>query len=152
MECFFCFCGDINRAVILLIIYKYDLRLQENYFILHVIFLLNYTYKNNIVKPSEKLIHNKNKGGKYDDEKLCSLFLSIQSSIYAVGIPILVEIIAWLDIAGSRLSLLMEVCNETGQGKRARKAIRQLLKKYCLICQSTDLTRSLSWRNCYDFF
>lgn len=76
--------------------------MQEIYFNLHVIFYFYYMYKNSIVKPSEKLIHNAIKGGRYDYKKLCSLFLFIKNR-NLTDEPYPVD--TWSDKAGSRLSL-----------------------------------------------
>lgn len=145
-----CSCkGGKNRAISLLIIYKNHFYNQVEYFHLHVIFFLHYRYKNSIVNPSKKLVVNQHQGGQYDQEERCSLSLFIQNRIFTDK---LYPVDTWLDKAGSRLSLFNGSMQRDRPRKTGKDTKRQLLKKYCLICQSTDLTWSLNWRHCYDFF
>lgn len=108
------FCEGINRTVSLLIIYKNFSNMQEIYFRLHVIFYLHYTYKNSIVKPSDKLIITQYIGGQDEDYALCPLFPLIQNRIITDE---LTPVGTWSDKAGSRLSLF----NGSMQRERPRK-------------------------------
>lgn len=130
----------LNKLAVCFILSKNRVIIQVKYSYLHVIFIFYYRYKNSIVKPSDNLIINQ--GGQYDYDVIFSFYFSTQHSVYAaVDTPTLVEIFAWLDIAGSsRPSLFTRSMQRDKPRKTGRDCCRQLLKKYRLICQSTDLT------------